>query len=92
MDTYQSAYAQFWDNIKIIIHTGKISIYHKDILKHTKTLNKKIQDYTVNATNFINEMAVGGIENFNKSIDLTQRYYNNIVQNNVNYAQKIERL
>ena len=33
-DTYQSSYTQFWDNIKIITHTGKISIYHKDILKH----------------------------------------------------------
>ena len=53
--------------------------------------NKNIQDYTVNTTNIINQIAVGGIENFNKSIELTQRYYNDIVQNNVNYAQKIER-
>ena len=55
------------------------------------TLNKNIQNYTINATNFINEIAVSGIENFNKSIELTQRYYNDIVQNNFNYAQKIER-
>jgi hypothetical protein len=56
-----------------------------------KTLNKSIQDYTINATNSINEIFVSGIENFNKSIELTQRYYNDIVQNNVNYVQKIER-
>ena len=55
------------------------------------TLNKNIENYTVNATNFINEIAVGGIENFNKSIEVTQRYYNDIVQNNFNYARKIER-
>jgi hypothetical protein len=29
---------------------------------------------------FINEIAVGGIENFNKAIELTQRYYNDIMQ------------
>jgi pyruvate/2-oxoglutarate dehydrogenase complex dihydrolipoamide dehydrogenase (E3) component len=46
---------------------------------------------TVNATNSINEIAVRGVENFNKSLELTQRYYNDIVKNNFNYARKIER-
>ena len=55
------------------------------------TLNKNIQDYTVNSTNFVNELIASGIENFNKSIELTQRYYNDIVQNNFNYARKIEK-
>ncbi len=32
-------------------------------------------------------MAVGGIENFNKSIEITQRYYNDRVQNNFNYLK-----
>ena len=45
----------------------------------------------MDTTNFIIEIAVSGIENFNKSTELTQRYYNDIVQNNFNYAQKIER-
>ena len=31
------------------------------------TLNKNVQEYTVNAINFVNKIAVGGIENFNKS-------------------------
>jgi hypothetical protein len=42
------------------------------------TLNKNVQEYTVNAINFVNKIAVGGIENFNKSIELTkilQRYH-----------------
>jgi hypothetical protein len=43
------------------------------------TLTKNIQDCTVNPTNFINEITLGSIENFNKSIELTQRYYNDIV-------------
>jgi hypothetical protein len=39
----------------------------------------------------MNEITAGSIENFNKVIELTQIYYNDIVQNNYNYAQKIER-
>jgi hypothetical protein len=54
------------------------------------TLNKNVQEYTVNAINFVNKIAVGGIENFNKTIELSQRYYNDIMQNNFNYARKIE--
>lgn len=55
------------------------------------TLNKNIQDTTVNTTNFLNEIFVGSIENLKKSLELTQRYYNDIVQNNFNYIQKLER-
>ena len=90
LNTYQSSYAQFWDNINN-------NSYWKNFNKPQRysetsdTVNKNIQNCTVNATNFLNEIAVGGIENFNKSIELTQRYYNDIVQNNFNYAQKIER-
>ena len=55
------------------------------------TINKNIHNYTINATNIINETAASGIENFVKAIELTQRYYNDIAQNNLNYAQKIEK-
>jgi hypothetical protein len=88
-DTYQSSYSQFFDNIN--------SSYWKNFniperySETYNTINKNIQNYTVNATNIINEVAVGSIENFNKAIELTQRYYNDIVQNNYNYARKIER-
>ena len=89
--TYQSSYAQFWDNIKNNNSYWKNFNIPQRYSETYDTLNKNIQNYTINATNFINEVAVSGIENFNKSIELTQRYYNDIVQNNVNYAQKIER-
>jgi len=91
-DTYQSSSAQFFDNIN-----NNNNSYWKNFnipqrySETYNTLNKNIQNYTVNATNFINEIAVGGIENFNKSVELTQRYYNDIVQNSFNYAQKIGR-
>ena len=88
-NTYQSSYAQFWNNIyKSYWENFNIPERYSEI---SDTLNKNIQNYTINATNFINEIAVSGIENFNKSIELTQRYYNDIMQNNFNYARKIER-
>ncbi len=91
-DTYQSSYTQFFDNIN-----NNNNSYWKNFnvpqrySETYNTLNKNIQDGTINATNLINEIAAGGIENFNKAIELTQRYYNDIVQNNFNYTQKIER-
>jgi hypothetical protein len=91
LDTYQSSYAQFWDNINNNNSYWKNFNIPQRYSETYNTLNKNIQNYTVNATNFINEIAVGSIENFNKSIELAQRYYNDIVQNNFNYAQKIER-
>ena len=88
-DTYQSSYVQFFENIN--------NSYWKNFNTPQRyseiynTVNRNIQDNTVNATNFINEITVGSIENFNKSVEITQRYYNDIVQNNFDYAKKIER-
>ena len=87
-NTYQSFYTQFLDNIYKLWENFNIPQRYSETYN---TLNKNIQNYTVNVTNFINEIAVGGIENFNKSIELAQRYYNDIMQNNFNYARKIER-
>jgi hypothetical protein len=89
-NTYQSSYTQFWNNINNNSYWKNFNI-PESYSETYNTLNKNIQDCTVNATNSINEIAVDGIENFNKSIELTHRYYNDIVQNNFNYAQKIER-
>jgi gas vesicle protein len=88
-DTYQSSYSRFFDNINTS-YWKNFNIPER-YSETYNTLNKNIQDYTVNATNIINEVAVGSIENINKAIELTQRYYNDIVQNNYNYARKIER-
>jgi len=91
-DTYRSSYAQFWDNINNTNNSYWKNFNIPQRYSETSdTLNKNLQNYTTNATNSINEITVGGIENFNKSIELTQRYYNDIVQNNVNYVQKIQR-
>jgi gas vesicle protein len=91
VDTYQSSYAQFFDNINNNNSYWKNFNIPQRYSEIYNTLNKNIQNYTVNATNLTNEIAVGSIENFNKSIELAQRYYKDIVQNSFNYAQKIER-
>ena len=91
LDTYQSSYAQFFDNINNNNSYWRNFNIPQRYSETYNTLNKNIQDYTINATNSINEIVVSGIENFNRTIELTQRYYNDIVQNNFSYAQKIER-
>ena len=66
-DTYQSSYGQFFDNINNS-YWKNFNIPERHSETYYNTLNKKIADYTVNVTNFINEITVGNIENFNKSI------------------------
>jgi gas vesicle protein len=89
-NTYQASYTQFLDNIYNNSYWKNFNIPER-YSETYDTLNKNIQDYTVNATNFINEIVVGGVENFNRAVEFSQRYYNDIVQNNFNYIQKIER-
>jgi hypothetical protein len=91
-NTYQSSYAQFWNNINNNNSYWKNFNIPERYSETYNTLNKNIQDWTVNATNFVNEIVVGSVENFNRAVELTQRYYNDIVQNNFNYTRKIERL
>jgi hypothetical protein len=87
-DTYQSSYAQFLDNINKSWKNFNIPYRYSET---QNTIDKNIQDYTTNSTNFVNELVTRSIENFNRSIEFTQRYYNDIVQNSFNYARRIER-
>ena len=89
INTYQSSYAHLLDNsYKSYWENFNIPERYSETYN---TLNRNIQDGTINITNTINEIAIGGVEHFSKTVELTQRYYNDIVQNNFNYAKKIER-
>ena len=90
-DIYRSSYSQFFDNINNYNSYWKNFNIPQRYSEIYNTINKNIYDSTVNASNISNEISVGGIENFNKAIELTQRYYNDIVQNNFTYARRIER-
>lgn len=91
LDTHRSSYTQFFDNINNNNSYWKNFNIPERYSEIYNTINKNMQDYTVNVTNITNEITTGSIENFNKSLEITQRYYNDIVQNNFNYTQKIER-
>ncbi|MDR4510736.1 MAG: hypothetical protein MRJ93_03410 [Nitrososphaeraceae archaeon] len=88
-NTYQSSYNQFLDNT-YRSYWQNFNIPERYSESYNR-VNKNIQDGTNNLTNFINEITVGGIEHYSHSLELTQRYYNDILQNNFNYAKKIER-
>ena len=86
-NTYQSPYVQFLDNIYKSWENFKIPERYAETYD---TLNKNVQEYTVNSINFVNEIVVGGIENFNRTIEPSLRYYSDIMQNTFNYTRKIE--
>ena len=87
-NTYQSSYSQFLNNInKSYWQNFKIPERYSETYN---TLNKNIQDSTVNTTNFINEIFVSSVENVKKSLELTQRYYNDTMRITFNYIRKIE--
>jgi len=87
-NTYQSSYSQFLNNInKSYWQNFKIPERYSETYN---TLSKNIQDSTVNTTNFINEIVVCNVENVKKSLELTQRYYDDTMRITSNYIRKIE--
>jgi hypothetical protein len=51
-----------------------------------------VTDNTVNATRRINyDIVLASAETFNKSIEITQKYYGESVQNYFNFVNKIEK-
>jgi len=87
-NTYQSSYSQFLNNInKSYWQNFKIPERYSETYN---TLSKNIQDSTVNTTNFINEIFVCNVENVKKSLELTQRYYDDTMRITSNYVRKIE--
>src|SRR5215203_5628603 len=51
----------------------------------------KFIDSTVKCTQRINNVALASTETFNKSIEIAQKYYNEIAQNYLNFVNKIEK-
>ena len=48
-------------------------------------------DSTVKCIQRINNVALASAETFNKSIEIAQKYYNEIAQNYLNFVNKIEK-
>ncbi|HET9807932.1 MAG TPA: hypothetical protein VFP49_13600 [Nitrososphaeraceae archaeon] len=69
----------YWNNF--IYPERYTDIYNKT--------NQNITDKTVNATRRLNEFVLGSTENFNKSIEIAEKYYNESTQNYFNFVKKI---
>jgi hypothetical protein len=53
--------------------------------------NKNVSDSITNSTKIINDIVIGNVEIINRSIEVTQKFYNDSIQNYFNYVRKIEK-
>jgi ABC-type transporter Mla subunit MlaD len=87
LDTYQSAFSKFinnttksyWNNYRV--PQRYYEVYNKN--------NQNVIDNTINATRKSHELILATTEAFNKSIEISQKYYNDSVQNYFNFVNKI---
>ena len=70
-----------WNNF--IIPSKYTNVYNK--------INQNLTDNTTNAINPVNDIILGYSEIFNKSIEVSQKYYNDSVQYYFNFINKVER-
>ena len=54
-------------------------------------INQNLTDNTTNAINRVNDIILGYSEIFNKSIEVSQKYYNDSIQYYFNFINKGER-
>ena len=54
-------------------------------------INQNVTDNTIDVTRRLNDFALIYIETFNKSIEIAQKYYNESIQNYLNFVNKIGR-
>ena len=89
LSIYQSGYSQvlnnlyktYWNNFMIPERYGEV--YNK--------FNKNLSDSITSSTKVINDIVIGNVEILNRSIEVTQRFYNDAIQNYFNYVRKIEK-
>lgn len=89
LNIYQSGYSQvlnnlyktYWNNFMIPERYG--DVYNK--------FNKNISDSITTSTKIVNDIVIGNVEIINRSIEVTQKFYNDSIQNYFNYVRKIEK-
>jgi hypothetical protein len=87
LNTYQSVTSKFInDTSKSYWNNYLYPQRYTDLFNKT---NQTITDNTINATNRINELVLGSTQNFSKSIEIAQKYYNESAQNYFNFVNKI---
>ena len=79
-DTYTTT-KSIWKNFRLPENYANV---------YNKTYHK-ITDHTINCTERVNDFALISSETFNKSIEIAQKYYNELVENYFNFVNKIGR-
>ena len=85
-----SAVSKFIDNTSKSYSNNYLYPQRYTDVYNNKT-NQNVTDNTVNCTWRINDIALVSTETFNKSIQIAQKYYNEIAQNYLNFVNKIEK-
>ena len=84
-NTFQSVFSKFIDNT---YKSYWNNFLHPQGYIYNKT-NQNVTDNTVNAARRISHIVLASTEIFNKSIEITQKYYSESVQNYFNFVNKI---
>jgi hypothetical protein len=79
--TFENIYNSYWNNSQI----------PERYTETYNTINRNVTDDITNRTKFINEIVIGNIETFNKSIESVQRYFNDTIQTYFDYIRNLER-
>jgi hypothetical protein len=79
--TLENIYNSYWNNFQI----------PERYTETYNTINRNVTDDITNRTKFINEIVIGNIETFNKSIESVERYFNDTIQTYFNYIRNLER-
>ena len=78
LDIYQSSYYQFIDIFSKSLGSLMIPVRYYETYNR---INKSITEGTTNTLRIVNDTIARNIETFNKSLDLSQKYYNENAQN-----------
>ena len=89
LNTYQSTFSRFFDNASK--SNWNTFLYPQQYTDAYNKTNKNVTDHTINCLRRLNEYVNGSTETFGKSIEIAQKYYNESVQNYLNFVNKIGR-
>src|SRR5215217_1588651 len=90
VNTIQSVFSKFINDTSKSYWNNYLYPQRYTDMYNNKT-NQNVPDNTVNTTRQINDVALASAETFNKSIEIAQKYYNEVAQNYLNFVNKIEK-
>ena len=76
-----ASHKSYWNNF----------LYPQRYIDEYNKKNQTITDNAINCTQRVNDIALASAETFNKSLEISQKYYNESVQNYYNFVYKISK-